>query len=364
MQKWVQVIIDKIAKGKTFADDDELYLYIVIVGASVFAASTHVVLFFIMLTADIYLFVFLNIISILAYCGAMLMVVKRRAYQTAGIIFVTEVICYSVLTFFYIGLNSQIILYYFMLLLMQLIMPYTKVEIRISISILVFVTMIAFIIAAVYFEPLSPIESRSVFIALSVFNGGACYFGIAMEITAANVIRKGIAIRNSELVKTYKNKANTDLLTGLYNRTYAEDFIASLLNENENSRWCVAMLDVDNFKKINDTLGHPAGDEVLRKLAQMVTDSLRKSDVLFRWGGEELLLFLSGVDVETVVSILDKVRNRIASTPVFAENVRIDYTVTIGVASVNLKNVQDSISLCDKRMYNGKQNGKNQVVFE
>ena len=364
MQKRIQTVINKIVNGKTFANDDELYLYLVIIGAAIFALVVHAVLLCIMLIADIYLLVVFNMVSVCAYGGTLLLIIMRRAYKTVGIIFSAEIICYSLLTFFLVGLKSQVILFYFMLLLMQLMIPYARIGIRVTVSILAFIAMAASVIVGFYIEPFSPIESRSVFIALSVFISVSCFFGLAIEVSLSNILRKIISGRNSELVKKYKNKANTDLLTGLYNRTYSEDFIKALFNVNEDSRWCVAMLDVDNFKKINDTLGHPAGDEVLRGLAQLLTNSFRKTDVLFRWGGEEFLLFLADVDIKIAATVLEKVRNSIADTPVFAENVRIDYTVTIGVASVNLQNVQDSISLCDKRMYHGKQNGKNQVVFE
>ena len=85
VQKLVQALIDKIAKGKPFADDDELYLYIVVLGATVFAIAVHIVLFFILLRANVYFLVIFNAISVSLYCGTVLVVVKRRAYRLAVI---------------------------------------------------------------------------------------------------------------------------------------------------------------------------------------------------------------------------------------------------------------------------------------
>ena len=362
MQKMMHLIIDKIVKGKSFSDDDEQYLYLIIIGAMVFALLMHIVLFFIMLAAGISLLAIFNFGSIIVYCSIIFMVIRHHAYQAAGLICAAEIIICSLLTSFCLGLQSQVILYYFLLLLIQLIMPYARARIRVAVATVSLLAMLVSIIMNFQLEPFTPMENQTLLIGLAIFNSVACFFAIIMELSAGNFIRGNITRRNLELVKTYQTKANIDMLTGIYNRMFANDFIAELANKNNDNIWCVAMLDVDDFKKINDTMGHAAGDEVLRSLATTLTNCLRKTDILFRWGGEEFLLFLSDVSLETATVILNKLCKQLEDTPALVSEGAIHYTVTIGVASLNPNNIHESIALCDKRLYIGKQNGKNQAV--
>jgi diguanylate cyclase (GGDEF)-like protein len=165
-----------------------------------------------------------------------------------------------------------------------------------------------------------------------------------------------------EDLESSKENANTDALTGLFNRRYADLFFSSVLDRD--MRYCVALLDIDDFKKINDTYGHPCGDQVLVYLADFLRRNLRKSDYVFRWGGEEFLIVLSRVESHVARGVLEKLRLGLAQSPVETKEAALRVTVTIGVASLDADDIAASIKACDDRLYYGKRNGKNRVVAE
>ena len=359
MQKLLQTVIDKVTAGKTFSESaDEMYLYLTLSVAVVFAGGMHIFLLIAMLLLGVKLFVILNCVSILIYGSLLHLVLNCRRYRLVGNIIAVEVIAYAMFASVYLGKNCYFFLYFFLLLLVQLNVPYETKEVRIFNSAAAFIAMVASVVMAFRIEPFYVIQSQIQLVALAVANCTLCFMGILIELLVIDIIRKG----NAERVRTYEKRAHTDSLTGIYNRWYADGFIADFAKGREDSSWCVAIMDIDDFKTINDTWGHQAGDEVLRMLANILSSSFRKTDVVFRWGGEEFLVFLSDVKLKTATSILDVVRKRIADTPVLVANKRISYTVTIGIAEVDFNDVASSIVTCDEMLYQGKRNGKNQVV--
>ena len=360
MQKLIQSIINKIIADKKFSDNyDEMYLYLLMNIAVLFAGVMHVLLFFLMLIMGVNPFTLFNIISILIYGGLFILLIARRMYRLVGLVISGEVIFYSLLALIYFGGNCCFFLYLFLLLLIQINIPYAKASFRVVISVAIFIALTASAVIGFRIEPIYEFQNQTGLMIFSVSNCVLSFFGILIELFAINIIRTS----HDERVKKYENRAHTDSLTGIHNRWYADGFIASFSEEKENKHWCVAMIDVDDFKKINDSKGHSVGDRVLQTLVDILSASLRKTDVLFRWGGEEFLVFLPDVELKTAAVMLDIARKRIADTPVFAANTRVEYTVTIGVADVNFNNVQGSIAACDERMYYGKQIGKNRVII-
>jgi diguanylate cyclase (GGDEF)-like protein len=166
-----------------------------------------------------------------------------------------------------------------------------------------------------------------------------------------------------EDLESTKETANTDPLTGLFNRRYADVFFNAILAEKEeNARYCVALMDVDDFKKVNDVYGHSCGDQLLIFLADYVRGCLRKSDYVFRWGGEEFLIILKGVDLSDACSILEKLCMGLYETPVETEEAVLSVSVTIGAATLDPANIAACVKACDDRLYYGKRNGKNRVI--
>ena len=124
----------------------------------------------------------------------------------------------------------------------------------------------------------------------------------------------------------------------------------------------VALLDIDLFKRINDELGHGAGDEVLRRFASVIKDQLRAADALARWGGEEFLLLMPGTRAEDARVVLDRLRGAIAAGGFDAIAPQLKVSFSAGVAEVLEGEAQDAaIDRADRALYRAKQAGRNRV---
>jgi diguanylate cyclase (GGDEF)-like protein len=153
----------------------------------------------------------------------------------------------------------------------------------------------------------------------------------------------------------------TDNLTKLYNRSYAQKVFENLKKSPDTKVVC-AMIDIDNFKKVNDNFGHDTGDFVLFSLSNMAREFFRQTDYVFRWGGEEILVLLVGSDLDNGENILDRFREEIYTSDLIYGKLGYYLSITIGVADFDCENIQDSIKEADSRLYYGKTHGKNRVV--
>lgn len=156
--------------------------------------------------------------------------------------------------------------------------------------------------------------------------------------------------------------SNHDLLTGLFNRRFFEYIMQRNKNENE-SKYTIAIFDIDDFKKINDTYGHQAGDAVLKVVSKIIEDCHDKEYVAVRWGGEEFILFMPQTDENEAFCYLECLCEKIRDTVVEFEKQKIRVTVTVGMCTgTDLSDYESVIRVADDRLYAGKRNGKNRVV--
>jgi diguanylate cyclase (GGDEF)-like protein len=124
------------------------------------------------------------------------------------------------------------------------------------------------------------------------------------------------------------------------------------------------MIDIDWFKKINDSFGHPTGDQVLKDVAEIMSATTREYDHLYRVGGEEFVLVLNRVENEEAVSILEKLRIAFETNKFQIENNAFNITVSIGYyhsAQFNISSVKEAILLVDQALYRAKSNGRNRI---
>ncbi|MEB0138906.1 MULTISPECIES: sensor domain-containing diguanylate cyclase [unclassified Undibacterium] len=167
-----------------------------------------------------------------------------------------------------------------------------------------------------------------------------------------------------------EKSASTDTLTKLMNR-HAFDFIfqqALLDSERSRQPMCAVLMDIDFFKKVNDKQGHLVGDHVLKEIAAIAKRSLRESDVICRWGGEEFLILLKNCGLEKATSIAENLRNTIAnndfSRTTDLTRTRLAITVSMGVAACRDNETEDSVfERADQALYQAKENGRNSVYF-
>ena len=174
--------------------------------------------------------------------------------------------------------------------------------------------------------------------------------------------RRALAAANDDLALL----ARIDKLTGLYNRRHIEDQLDVLLHAVKRSHTPVSvlMIDVDHFKKINDTHGHEMGDRVLQSLAEALRLGLRPSDVCGRWGGEEFLVLLPGADVMAAEGIAERLREDAMNVPLSgADGSRLRLTISVGVAAaVANESGQSLVARADAALYRAKDAGRNAVA--
>jgi diguanylate cyclase (GGDEF)-like protein len=173
------------------------------------------------------------------------------------------------------------------------------------------------------------------------------------------------AIRQKLIDKAYMD-AILDALTNLGNRRMLElyhvEFEKSI---SDGFPICVAILDIDFFKRINDTFGHATGDKVLQYMANSMRESFRKSDLLIRWGGEEFLIILRYTGLEDARALMEKFRLKMQSSPMKAAGKQIPVCLTIGLKEHRpFTSIYDSIKKADELMYQGKVQGRNRVMLE
>jgi len=175
--------------------------------------------------------------------------------------------------------------------------------------------------------------------------------------------------REKEINKIVQQQAARDYMTQLYNRRYFSDTAEHILDlaRRNLSDIAIVMIDIDDFKHINDTYGHTAGDETIKALAKVMLDESRKSDMVARWGGEEFVILLPETDIEGATTIAEKIRikteNLVMKTAVSTE---FRLTISLGVSRVQIENdlsLEAAIMRADKALYEAKKSGKNRVCI-
>ena len=185
---------------------------------------------------------------------------------------------------------------------------------------------------------------------------------------------KALREQQWEIEKTHRileQSAITDVLTGLYNRRYLQDVFPKLLASMEREELVIyaILLDLDYFKKVNDTFGHLAGDECLASFAEQLQHISRASDYVFRLGGEEFLVLSVHDSIIEAASFAEKIRAKIEKTPVMYEQNLINLTVSGGISAVNSSGtvesvLEDLLLRADEALYNAKRSGRNRICLD
>ncbi len=172
-----------------------------------------------------------------------------------------------------------------------------------------------------------------------------------------------LALANMALREKLRNQALRDPLTGLYNRRFMEDSLQRFvrLAERENREISLLMVDLDHFKRLNDEHGHAFGDQVLRDTAMTLVSSLRETDIVCRFGGEELVVILPDCPLERAADKAELLRERIEA---LSETHGAEISASFGVACLphTSQSVTDLLTAADAALYKAKQNGRNQVA--
>ncbi|MBL7071598.1 MAG: diguanylate cyclase [Candidatus Omnitrophica bacterium] len=172
-------------------------------------------------------------------------------------------------------------------------------------------------------------------------------------------------VRISAERKSFFNLAVTDGLTQLFNIRYFKIIIRTecIMAKNEaRKQFCIIMTDIDHFKHFNDTYGHQVGDLVLRKVSDVLKDGVRSSDVVARYGGEEMIILLRGANLKRGLSVAEELRKKVENQKITDTKNTYNVTISLGVAGFDLNdNEEKIIQRADEGLYRAKNSGRNRV---
>lgn len=159
----------------------------------------------------------------------------------------------------------------------------------------------------------------------------------------------------------------TDNLTGLANRrnfesAFEKEFLRAV---RYNSKFTLVMFDIDHFKNINDTFGHPCGDFVLRQIANSALQTFRKTDTVFRFGGEEFVVILTETDIKQAIIPLERFRKTVETLGLTYQDKEVEVTVSIGACqfSPDMKTKEEFLQKVDETLYKAKNSGRNRTIL-
>ena len=175
-----------------------------------------------------------------------------------------------------------------------------------------------------------------------------------------------IAIENSLLYAKVKESSMRDPLLGIYNRKYFFEAIDDKLLKDTSIEFAIVMMDVDDFKKINDIYGHQAGDEILLSITNTINENLYEEDIVARYGGEELVIYIDKVQNNNIVyNRIDNIRKEITRVISKNKNIKHPITASFGISYYKEhKSVDKVLKIADIMLYKAKRSGKNKVISE
>lgn len=333
-------------------------------------AVIHLCFLFVFLELGVVVLSVFNIFSVLLYVlGSMFSVSKRTGQMRFGwmIAFYTEIMLHTVACMLTIGEGASFYLYALVILPISIYVLFFSCSIQVF-----FRTVVIFVVTAIaliagsmimvncldtypYF-PLSYDEiymlrlMNMIFAALMLI-----VFSMLFSLEVYSLLKKLRKV-NRDLEYT----ATHDALTGLYNRHSLKSVYEDVMSEC--GSFCVALGDVDDFKKINDTYGHDCGDAALKAIAGIMLGGVSEGEIACRWGGEEILLILRG-NREDCLERLERIQDKVRSAEIPHGDGVVKLTMTFGFAHGAEEDSFDRlITSVDKRLYHGKKNGKNRIV--
>ena len=175
-------------------------------------------------------------------------------------------------------------------------------------------------------------------------------------------------LKHFQRFSSIKNIALYDTLTNLYNRRYFDERLGLVTQKSfyEGVALSLVMIDIDHFKKVNETFGHTEGDKVLREVAGLLRNSVRKKDTVARYGGEEFILILPEAGLEESSMIAERIRRLVESTPFEVNRAHMNLTVSLGISnfpSHRARSKEELVKMADQALYDAKRGGRNRVCI-
>lgn len=199
---------------------------------------------------------------------------------------------------------------------------------------------------------------------LKEVSSGNLNASLPSEVLKRNDELSEIARSALNMQRSLHNLVEQDALTSLANRRSGDKRLKQIMKSAaaDGTSFCVAIGDIDDFKRVNDTYGHDCGDLVLKRVAEVLRRRMRGNGFAARWGGEEFLLVFENMDLTQAKLLLREILDDIRSMECIYDNLFICVTMTFGLAQEKTENITELLRTADDRLYRGKNSGKNQIV--
>lgn len=328
----------------------------------------HVTLLVIFSVAGVHPLVRFNVASVIIYVIGLISC-KFGRVMPVYISIIVEVTVYTIFSTYYIGLKCGT--YCFLFSIVPIIIYFGcflfKGAKRWSIVLMLAINFAVFVVLYVIFTKREPIYELTpdTRLLLVIFSSFVMIFSTIFYNTIYIYANEREIVNLEEKNKQLSVDAHEDVLTTLLNRRGFLPLIEPMIKVTSSEEFCVAFIDIDDFKVINDSYGHEAGDEVLRHITTLMRKEMHDCDIC-RWGGEEIVILMKGYSMDNAKERLEALRKSIETIPTAFFNKQIFVTITIGLEkySKKYKTPEEIIKAADKRMYYGKQHGKNMLISE
>ena len=332
----------------------------------VIMCMVHAALFLIMLCAGVSQLAAINVVSVIVYIFCIILCRTGHILPVYYSILL-EVSTYAVASVYYIGWHCgsfififsivPIIIYFGMFLFNRYRIHAIFISLMLDYSV--------FTVLYIVFHERPPLIETQKWtqMTLTLFSAFVMFVSIIFYsifyIYSSEKEVDDLAHENEQL----SAEACNDTLTGLLNRRGFLPKVEELMKEGDNGHFCIAFLDIDNFKRVNDSYGHECGDEVLKHISKMIKKEMHGCGIC-RWGGEEIVILMKDYDMAVARQKMEYMRESIGATPTVFYNKLIPVTITVGLEEYRdiYGKPDDIIKTADERMYYGKQHGKNIVI--
>lgn len=341
------------------------FMELIMQSSGLFLLAIHLFLMAYYVYLNVTNMVIINITSIIFYL--VMIFIKKNRVSVFSISVFFEIIAHTIIATLTFGLEAGFQNWCFGLVCCFFLPTFSKKEkkklILSGICALMFMLsffVLTFIVQVYNIRLIEPIDT-SIANHLFLFNSFISFISIIGFTTL-------YASTNTKRYDALIKIANYDELTSLYNRHALNEISLSIISNasNSNKSYAVAIIDIDYFKKVNDTYGHAIGDEVLKELASIIRSESIKGIVSGRWGGEEFVLISpSTIYYDEFIIILEKLREKVAKTKISVSNgKKINVTISIGAYKVTdyKYSLDDAIAKADDNLYEAKETGRNKVI--
>lgn len=332
---------------------------------NLFLLLMHTVLLVAFVLVKAYVMAYLNVFSVIFYSLSFI-TIKRNKYYIYVTTSYLEIWLHVTMAVISIGWDAGFEIYCFLLVPLVFLSLYIGVTSQyntIPAWIASIIDILTYFILRLY-----TYGHEAIYADILTSQAIACfyYFNLAIVFCGMVVTMRFFAMYALRSERELHNMAEFDELTGLYNRRYIRGVLDEVYKEyvEEDKSFSVAITDLDDFKLINDTFGHDAGDLVLKIVASYFKELAPYNACVARWGGEEfIIVFRENSSYELCCEYMENIRTKIFSSPVEYDDNSITITLTCGVASFDEgMTITDIIRKADSRLYDGKSMGKNIVV--